>query len=118
MTYDQQCETLRFVWRNESFRFRCFWPRDVRNETARSCGSPQAASDRDFAALGRLANLEGCSRRFAALQNESSDRSEGAKNLRKRALKPLKQLARVNLCATPREPRSTATIGSEADDSR
>jgi hypothetical protein len=27
MTYGQQCETLRFVWRNESFRLRCFWPR-------------------------------------------------------------------------------------------
>jgi hypothetical protein len=27
MAYDRQCETLRFVRRNESFRFRCFSPR-------------------------------------------------------------------------------------------
>jgi hypothetical protein len=27
MAYDQKCETLRFVSRNESFRFRCFWRR-------------------------------------------------------------------------------------------
>jgi hypothetical protein len=27
MAYDQQCETLRFVRRNNSFRFRCFSPR-------------------------------------------------------------------------------------------
>jgi hypothetical protein len=28
MTYGLQCEALRFVWRNESFRFRRFWPRN------------------------------------------------------------------------------------------
>jgi hypothetical protein len=33
MTYDQQNEMLRFVWRNESFRFRGFGRVRVRNET-------------------------------------------------------------------------------------
>jgi hypothetical protein len=26
MTYDPARETFRFAWRNNSFRFRCFWP--------------------------------------------------------------------------------------------
>jgi hypothetical protein len=34
----------------------------------------------------------------------------GVQKLRKGALKPLKQLARVNLCPPPREPRSSAAI--------
>ena len=33
MTYDQPNEMLRFVWRNESFRFRGFGRVRVRNET-------------------------------------------------------------------------------------
>jgi hypothetical protein len=33
MTYDQSNETLRFVWRNESFRFRGFGCARVPNET-------------------------------------------------------------------------------------
>jgi hypothetical protein len=33
MTYDQPNEKLRFVWRNESFRFRGFGRVRVRNET-------------------------------------------------------------------------------------
>jgi len=34
MAYDQQCEPLRFVRRNNSFRFRWFRLVDTRNETA------------------------------------------------------------------------------------
>jgi len=36
MTYDKPNETLRFVWRNESFRFRFFGRVRVQNETKRT----------------------------------------------------------------------------------
>jgi hypothetical protein len=59
-----------------------------------------------------IAPLERLRGRSCGAQNEASDWKPGSqKKLRKSALKPLKQLARVNLCAAPKQE-------SEADDSR
>ena len=49
--------------------------------------------------------------RLAALRGDVDGRGFGVDKLRGGALKSLKQLVRVNLCATPIE-------GSQADDSR
>jgi hypothetical protein len=148
MTYDQPNEKLRFVWRNESFRFRGFGRVRVRNETdgrpmgdgiVRSGGSsctkalevgatrrPRASrsgvqhrvskdgSDQHLR-CGSERSLRQAQGRVSRPPRGASERglgnSKARKKLRTSAPKSLKQLARVNLCATARE-------GSEADDSR
>jgi hypothetical protein len=136
MAYDQPNETLRFVWQMNPFEmgscpnWRWSWrvwdlraegPRNGRRSQASFWGAMRSGasrlegrSERSTRSLRLWSVLRGRSRGA----RRSADGREGAKKLRKRALKPLKQLARVNLCAPPREPRSSAAIGSEADDSR
>jgi hypothetical protein len=150
MTYDQPNEKLRFVWRNESFRFRGFGRVRVRNETdgrpmgdgiVRSGGSSCTKALEVGSTRRPRASRSGAQHRvskdgqkqptpslglgsvpfdklragFRGRPRGASERglgnSKARKKLRTSALKSLKQLARVNLCATPRE-------GSEADDSR
>ena len=75
--------------------------RAVRSDQRLRCGSgafPSTSSGQAFEAARRRFRT-----RFGQLQ--------GTKKLRRSALKSLKQLVRVNLCATPTE-------GSQADDSR
>src|SRR5258708_5710910 len=70
--------------------------RAVRSDQRLRCGS------------GAFRQAQGSFRgRPAALRNEVLGNSETRKKLRRSALKSLKRLVRVNLCATPRE-------GSEA----
>jgi hypothetical protein len=76
-----------------------------RNETARSRGSPRWPQT-----VTSRSPLCGAADQLFKEQRRSE-------KLRKSALNPLKQLARINLCATAREPRSSATIGSGAYDS-
>jgi hypothetical protein len=135
MTYGLQCEALRFVWRNESFRFRRFWPRNGQLPNGRessgesrrpSCPKTLEVPHSQFVQrsdgqhrLSRAVRSHQHPLRFwsvfdaapAALRTTPPVGSPGAKKLRKSALKSLKQLARVNLCAAPKQ-------GSEADDSR
>jgi hypothetical protein len=149
MTCDQQNEMLRFVWRNESFRFRGFGRVRVRNETdgrpmgdgvGRSGGSSctkalcgrhsQASCLKERCAASRLEGRSEATNAFVAAMERSPRQAQGRfsrqpggaserglgnskarKKLRGSALKSLKQLVRVNLCAT-------STEGSQADDSR
>ena len=99
MTYDQPNEMFRFVWRNESFRFRGFGRVRVRSETGgcsmgdgigRSGGS-SCTKALEAGGLSSVPTSSGLAFEPAlgALQNEVGE-FQGAKNLRKRALKSLK----------------------------
>jgi hypothetical protein len=108
MTYDQRRETFRFVSRKIRFVFAVFGPPRARNETKGNTSCPQGAA-RSIASRRRgktgtgFRHLELWSvlrGRFAAPQNEVfGARPKERKKLRKGAVKPLKSLARVNLCA-------------------
>ena len=75
-TYDRRSETIRFVWRKIRFAFAVLRSVDIRNAMA-----------------GRLPAVSLVRRlRSQALE------SRGRKKLRKGGAKPMKSLARVNLC--------------------
>ena len=149
MTYDKPNETLRFVWRNESFRFRFFGRVRVQNETKRTValrvmelaglGDLRARRPSKWAPLAGLVP-QGAMRSIASRRAVRSDQylrcgsgafpsqgglsrpprgaserglgnSKARKKLRRSALKSLKQLVRVNLCATPRKEAKLMTVG-------
>jgi len=82
MTYEHRCETNCFAWRNGPSVFAGFSVSSLaRNETTQ----PPSTG-------GGVANAQG-------------DLKLCRQKLRKAALKPLKQLVHVNLCARPRKHR-------------
>ncbi len=122
MTYDQQCERLRFASRNESLSFSLFRPRrrPKRNGAVVRFASGGLRPRRDFVDRDCPANLEGdfFEAALRRLKTRSSDKSQDAEKLRKSALKSLKQLVRVNLCASQESLVQLQRIGSEPYDSR
>ncbi len=110
MTCDPRRETVRFVWRNNSFRFRCFW---LRRRPKRNGHRRLRRPDRD---LGKPAQA---GRRGPALvgADEGGLEVPSRKKLRKGAVKPLKSLARANLCAGAehRDASLAASNGQELD---
>ena len=109
MTCDPRRETVRFVWRNATFRFRGFWLR------RRPKRNGPAASGVQIATLESLPELvEGTLRWWA--RTRAGWKFQAAKKLRKGAVKPLKSLARANLCAgAERRGASPAATGQERD---
>jgi len=76
--YRPRCETLDFVWRNETLRFRYFWPP---RRPKRNGSGAQLASwpDPDFTGLRSLAPAK--SRPSCAALERGSSKGEGAKKV-------------------------------------
>ena len=99
---------------------RAFFPNALWSAAARSATAPTRALDAVQRVSERAAKMSmGYDHvyrntfrgRLAALRGDVDGRGFGVDKLRGSALKSLKQLVRVNLCAAPTE-------GSQADDSR
>jgi len=99
MTYDPRRETARFAMRNIRFVFVCFGLRRRRKakraSRVRVLGEPRIAGRSVIAPKARKSRSGSRSIHPIATGLEAAAR----KKLRKRAAKPMKSLARVNLCA-------------------
>jgi hypothetical protein len=124
MTYDQQCEIARFAMRNDSF----VRPNDL-NDLGGGMRNPRFRRAKDsfrFRALWTSSGPDAQSRSqpFRSLRPKARDPRQfermDRKELRKRAVKSLESIARVNLCASPfarpgrrfRQARTSACVSA------
>jgi hypothetical protein len=120
MTYGQGCETFHFAKRKIRFIFAVFGPLGPRNETVRSIAPPRPHPsrsdvphrvskddpDRSLLALGPSFETP----RFAVAPQVE----RGREKLRKRGVKTMKSLGRINWCG-PRNPRRPVEAIVRAD---
>jgi hypothetical protein len=108
ITYDPHCETFCFAWRKIRFVFRGFWASSAQKtqREERPHGSKRCAASRLVGGSSERRGLRhlGTSGAFfeAALRRSERGlcgRGQRREKLRKRAVKPLKSLLSVNLCA-------------------
>jgi hypothetical protein len=94
MTYDQRRESLSFRLAKDSFRFRCFWASRRPKRNGLRPRLAVVAPERELPDPGVAARL-----RHAGGLGVAAGRKCAKKKLRKGGVKPMKSLARVNLCA-------------------